>query len=104
MVRTRIGILSYISTMKAIETLKPLLSQLTRDELISLATFVLTLAEARSLNPLGTGPEADINSLFENPAFRKLMDKDLKEMEDSTNLIPFTLESLRKDIAKLKHG
>ena len=82
--------------MKAIETLRPVLSQLTRDELISLATFALMLAEAK--------PEADIDNLFENPAFRELMDKDIEEMEDETKLIPFTLKSLREDIAKLKHG
>lgn len=80
--------------MKAIESIKPILAQLTRDELITLASLALALAER----------EADIDSLFEHPNFRKLMDKDLLELESDANLIPFTLDSLRTDFNHLKHG
>ena len=80
--------------MKAIESIKPVLAQLNRDELIQLATLALALAEN----------QAAINSLFEHPSFQKLLDKDLQDIELGTKLIPFTLESLQSDFEALKHG
>lgn len=80
--------------MKAINQLKPILSQLTRDELITLASLALALAEQ----------EADINNIFKNPAFIQLMEKDLKDIESGDKLTPFTLDSLRAEFESLKHG